>query len=319
MKNNTLIMFSFLLLLSSCGGDKSQTFQGYVEGENIYIACPYEGVLIHKLVSRGQAVKKGELLFQLDNNPEALLASQGKAGVAEAQAALLDLQKPRRTLEIDAIQDQINQVEANLVLANLRVKRYQDLYKKQAVELDRVDEVLTTQHGLQASKAQFQANLDLAKLGARDDQIKTQMAKLQEVKFALSVGQWKLSQKKLYAAADGVMFDTYYQEGEFTTAGKPIAALLPFTSIRVEFFVPANALPTIELNQKIQFTCEGCSKTNEAIINYISPEAEYVPPLVYTRANTENLVFRVKAQITHPTSFKPGQPVSVVVGTHHGK
>ena len=318
MKKNTLIMFSFLLLLSSCGEDKSQTFQGYVEGDNIYIACPYEGVLIHKFVLQGQTVKKGDLLFQLNNNPEALLISQGKAEVAEAEAALLDLQKPKRALEIDALQDQVKQAEAHLALANLRVKRYQDLYKKQAVELDRLDEMLANKNALQASKAQFQANLDLAKLGARDDQIKTQIAKLQEVKFGLNLGQWKLSQKKLYASADGVMFDTYYQEGEFVAAAKPIAALLPLTSIRVEFFVPAKALPSIQLTQSIQFTCNGCSKTNEAIITYISPEAEYVPPLVYTRANTANLVFRVKAQITHPILFKPGQPVSVVLSTDHG-
>ncbi len=52
-------------------------------------------------------------------------------------------------------------------------------------------------------------------------------------------------------------------------------------------------------------------KKNQATIRYISPKAEYIPPLVYSRENNDKLVFRVKASIEHPSQFKPGQPVCV--------
>lgn len=288
-----------------------ETYQGYVEGENLYITSPYEGKLVSKCVSRGEHVKKGQLLFKIDPNPEELLISQLRSGVNEAKFSVLDLKKPRRPLEITAIEDQIKQIDASLDLADIRVKRFTELYAKQAVDLDHLDESKSAQQQLQASKAQMIANLELAKLGARIEQIKAQEAKLEQAKLALRIGKWKSQQKVLTAPADGVIFDTYFQEGEFVVAERPIGVLLPMENVRIEFFVPASKLPRLTLNQTVYFTCDGCQQTQEASINYISPEAEYIPPLVYTRENSDKIVFRVKAKIKNPQLFKPGQPVLI--------
>ena len=317
MKNNIFLCFVCLFFLSACKGPDKQTYQGYVQAENLYISSLYEGRLITKAVSRGQRVKKGDLLFQLDNNPEFLQIQEQGAVVLEAQKNLIDIQKPRRPLEIEAIVDQIAQTEASLELATLRVKRYRELYAKNAVELDRVDEALSTQRLYQATKAQYQANLALAKLGARDDQIKAQEIKIKELLYSLSIEKWKLEQKTLSAPEDGLVVDTYYQKGELVLAGRPIAALLMPSATRIEFFVPAHDLSGLHLNQLIHFRCDGCSQEAAATISYISSEAEYVPPLVYTRDNTDYLVFRVKAQIVNPTLFKPGQPVVVTAEVTH--
>jgi HlyD family secretion protein len=185
------------------------------------------------------------------------------------------------------------------------------LYKKQAVDLDHLDETKTYQQQLLASKAQSIANYELAQLGARIDQIKSQQARLKQAKMALMIGEWKARQKIIESPADGIIFDTYFQQGEYVPDAKPIASLLPIDGVRIEFFVSARDLARLELNQTVYFTCEGCAKTNEALIEYISPEAEYTPPLVYTRENSDKIVFRIKANIKRPQSFKPGQPVTI--------
>lgn len=319
MKNKMLSkrIFQLTVFLAVCVaiflfiGKSNQTYQGYVEGENLYIAAPYEGKLAKKYASRGEYVKKGQLLFQVDPKLEKFLVKQLQASVNEAQFTLFDLEKPRRPLEISAFKDQIDQVEANLNLANIRVKRYTELYAKQAVDLDHLDQSKSEQHQLQALKAQSVANFELAKLGARIDEIKTQEARLEQAELALRVGEWKEQQKALEAPIDGIIFDTYFQLGEFIPAGRPIAALLPLDNVRIEFFVPASELPHLALNQNVYFTCDGCEQRNEAMINYISPEAEYIPPLVYTRENSDKIVFRIKAKIKNPQLFKPGQPVMI--------
>jgi HlyD family secretion protein len=313
MKTQRLMLFLCVLFLGGCGGHDHTHYQGYVEGENLYLAVPYEGSLVKKYVSRGQQVKKGDLLFQLNTNPELLLIEQLKAELAQAKSSLIDLKKPKRGPEINAIQQQIEQADASLILADIREKRYTTLYRNKATELDRVDEATSLKRSNQAIKNQYEQNLILSKMGARPDQIQAQEFKWDEVNAGLLVGEWKLAQKTVRAPGDAIVFDTYYQEGEFIAAGRPIAALLLPKNVRIEFFIPAQDLPQLQLNQSIQFTCAGCAETNEAVVSYISPEAEYVPPLVYTRDNLENLVFRVKAQIKNPASFKPGQPVTVSV------
>lgn len=159
--------------------------------------------------------------------------------------------------------------------------------------------------------AQYEANLKLAQLGSRIYQIKAQQSMVNSLSAKLNNAKWELSQKTIYAPADGVIFDTYYRKGEFIAAQQSVVSLLTPENIRIEFFVPLKYLSKIKVGQKITFDCEGCKKKNPAVIQYVSPEAEYLPPLVYSRENSSKLVFRIKASIMHPTQFKPGQPVVV--------
>ena len=162
-------------------------------------------------------------------------------------------------------------------------------------------------------KAQYQANLDLARQGSRLQQIGAQQSAVEALSRLVEQNKWQLSQKTIVAPADGVIFDTYFQEGEFVPASRPVASLLPASTLRIEFFVPARVMNRLKLGQKVLFSCNQCSRKDVAKISYISPEAEYIPPLVYNDANADKLVFRIKALIEDPSLYKPGQPVMVVI------
>jgi HlyD family secretion protein len=315
---NRIIPFIAILasLLSSCHNAHHYSYQGYVEGENLYLASPYSGNLIESFVQRGQQVKKGQLLFRLDDNPQLLDVKQDQALLVQAKKVLADLSKPRRVPEINAIIAQIAQVDAQIKLAALRVKRNQELVKKSALDQDSLDASVERFNELTYLKVQTEENLKLAKEGSRPDQIKAQKALVYSLLARVNNGKWKLSQKSIYAPADGVIFDTYFLKGEWVGSSQPIATLLEPNNIRIEFFVPVNELASVHLNQTITFDCDGCAKENKARISYISPEAEYIPPLVYSRENNDKLVFRIKAQLNHPEQFKPGQPVIAMVPIH---
>lgn len=309
----------FIIILSIIWFYPTKTYyQGYIEGTNIYIASPYDGYLKRKYVVKGQKVKKDELLFQIEPNPEELVLNQLKAAVTESVHSLKDIELPRRPLEIKALEDQVKQIEASLELAQLRLKRLTELYKKQAVDLDHLDEARSVVKQLEASKDQAISNLELSQLGARIQQIKAQKARVSQAEFALKVGEWKIAQKTLKAPADGFMFDTYYQEGEFVPATRPIGALLPLDQLHLEFFVPVSELPHFYLNQTIIFKCESCKEESKATLDYISPEAEYIPPLVYSRDNNEKIVFKIRARLSDPLIYKVGQPV-LITGFEHAK
>ena len=304
-----LFFLSLVFCLTSC--NRGEHFEGYVEGENIYLASPFYGVLQKLLVQRGQHVNKGTLLFVLDPNPQLINIAQIKGELDQAQNTLTDLKKPRRLPEIAAIESQIEQTNAQISLAQIRVSRYQKLYEKNASDKDTLDAALANLRQQQDLKLQYEANLALAKLGSRDDQIKAQQSQVDSLLEKLKEAQWELDQKTLYAPASGTIFDTYFREGEFVIAQQPVVSLLTPENIRIEFFVPLTFLAKVKIGQKITFDCEGCAKNNGAVISYISPDAEYLPPLVYSRDNNANLVFRIKANINEPLSFKPGQPVVV--------
>lgn len=301
---------------TGCGNSDKHRYQGYVEGENIYLASPYSGKLIQALVLRGERVKKGELLFKLDPYPQMLDIQEATASLKKGKQQEINLKKPRRTQEIDAIKAQIGQANEQIALAAIRVKRNQSLYAKHFVDKDTLDESQERHSELLYLKAQFEANLALAKEGSRIHEIKAQQEQVSELEAKLAQSEWELKQKTIYAPANGVIFDTYFKPGEFVDGGHPVAALLTPENFRIEFFVSADALTTLHIGQKIAFECDGCALNNHATIAYISPEAEYVPPLVYSRENKDKLVFRVKARIDHSENYKPGQPVIAIVADH---
>lgn len=311
--NIKLITISALVLISACDGSQKASYQGYVEGENLYIASPYSGVLLERLIYRGQDVKKGQVLLQLDPYPEADMVKKSEADLVQAKKLLIDLQQPRRPDEIKASEDQIGQVEAQLKLAAIRVSRNTRLVSKGALDKDSLDSSVARYQELEQQKAQYQANLDLAKKGSRDNQINAQKAAVDAAIAVLKQSQWQLAQKTLIAPADGLIFDTYYQQGEFVPAQHAIASLLSSNTMRVEFFVPVTMVNKLHVGKDVVFSCENCQEENHAMIRYISPEAEYIPPLVYGHENRDKLVFRVKAMIEHPALFKPGEPVMVTV------
>ncbi len=318
MKFIHLIILLSLLTLLSCSKPRLGHYQGYVEGENIYLASPYSGILEDAFVTRGHQVKKGELLFKLDANPEILKIKESESELLQAKKIYQDLVNPRRPAEIAAINAQILQADAKLKLAQIQVQRYRQLYARNAAAKETYDEAVERADEFAQLKAQYESDLDLAKQGSREEQINAQKAAIGALVAKLEQAKWQLSQKSLYAPADGIIFDTYYKAGEFVNNAKPIASLLTPENIRLEFFVPPQALTLIHLGQKIYFTCDACENNNQATISYISPIAEYVPPLVYSRENDDKLVFRVQAAIKNAAKYKPGQPI-VVTGASYGQ
>src|SRR5216683_8001295 len=71
-----------LLFIGGCSDPPKNRFQGYVEGEFVYVASPLAGTLETLSVQRGQQVTTGQALFALDETAE-------RAGLDQARAALV--------------------------------------------------------------------------------------------------------------------------------------------------------------------------------------------------------------------------------------
>lgn len=312
------IIVALIFIASLLGCEKpSHRFQGYVEGENIYLASPYSGKLIGMPIVRGQRVKKGDLLYRLDPKPQLYLQRQSIASVNQSFYLLADLIKPKRPPEIAAIEAQISQVNAQIALAALRVKRNSILFDKHVMDKDTLDAAVEHHNEVQDLKAQYEANLALAKLGARADQIDAQKAQLKLAQAKQEEMEWEARQKIQYAPADGIVYDTYYQMGEFIPSEHAVLSLLTPNNTYIEFFVPLDSKLLLYTGKKITYTYEGSTDSHPAVIGYISPEAEYVPPLVYSRENSNKIVFRVKANVKYTQQIFPGEPVIVTIGPDH--
>jgi HlyD family secretion protein len=106
--------------------------------------------------------------------------------------------------------------------------------------------------------------------------------------------------------------ETYYVQGEWVPAGRPVVSLLPPGNLKIRFFVPESALGSMRLGRTVLVDCDGCGRRLEATVNWIATKAEYTPPLIYSRDQRHKLVFMVEARLAPgPAALHPGQPVDV--------
>lgn len=315
-----IILLIILLAFNLQGCKKSiYTYQGYINYDNIYLSSPFAGKLKSLLIERGRFVKKGDLLFVLDLEPETFSLDEMKDQLLQNQSTLADLEKPKREPRIDALKAQIAQIEAQIALAELRVRRNQTLYNRKVLAKDKLDEAKEYLHVLEAKKDQAAANLDLARLGARVDVINAQKSKINTYKNKLKALAWNVSQKSVYAADNGYIHDTYYVEGEYVESSRPVVSLISRKNIYIEFFVPYSEMKNIALGKRVQyFYMDNDKDKYNAEISYVSSEAEYLPPLVYSKNNMDKIVFKVKAKALEMNELLPGLPITINIDANHG-
>jgi HlyD family secretion protein len=74
--------------VAGCSSDSSNVFQGYIEGEYVYVAAPLSGALTNLPVARGDQVTTGQLLFELERGSEAAALDVTKKNLSQAKANL---------------------------------------------------------------------------------------------------------------------------------------------------------------------------------------------------------------------------------------
>src|SRR5439155_8637743 len=114
----------------------------------------------------------------------------------------------------------------------------------------------------------------------------------------------------------GVIFDTLYYAGEWVAADRPVVVVLPPENVKVRAFVPQTRVGAIHVGQAVRATADGAPAPYVGRVSFISPQAEYTPPVIYSRESRSKLVFMVEARFDPATAanMHPGQPVDVEFG-----
>jgi len=307
------VIFAAAALLAGCNQNSTGSFQGYIEGEYVYVAAPLAGALTHLAVTRGDAVKPRQLLFDLERQSETAALAQAEKNLAQAQSQLDDLTKGKRPTEIASLTAQLARAQADLKLSAAQLARREQLGGSAVVSKEELDQARAQKDASQAQVSQLTADLATAKLGGRDDAIRAAQAAVEAQKAALDKAQWAFDQKQQFAPVAAQVHDTLYRQGEFVAAGNPVVALLPPENLKVRFFVPQEKLPAVKVGGSVSVKPDGTAHPFTATVNYIATQAEYTPPVIYSRETRANLVFMIEAKFSpvDAAELRPGQPVDV--------
>jgi len=311
------LILAALSILAGCNNQGPNRVQGYVEGEFVYVASPLPGQLEALYVQRGAQAKAGDPLFALDSTAEIAARNEAERRLAQGRATLEDAKKGRRPSEIEALEAQLKQARAALEYSELEFQRQEKLVRSDSVAMQAFDRARSARDQDRQRVAQLEADLETARLGSRSDQIEAAEANVRALEAALARAEWELSQKRQNAPQAALVFDTLYRQGEWVAAGRPVVALLPPQNIKVRAFVPENRVALIHPGDTVHVTVDGLPEPLIGKVSYISPRAEFTPPVIYSQESRSKLVFMIEAVFDPKTavSLHPGQPVDVQFGS----
>jgi HlyD family secretion protein len=306
----SIIALAFCL---GCDRKERDVVQGYVEGEFVYVASPLPGALQELFVERGAHVTAGQPLFALESGAEIAAHDEAAKRLEEGRARLEDARKGLRPPEIDALEAQLRQSRAALVLSEKEFERQKDLFRTGASSAQDLDRARSAAEQDKQRVSQQEADLKTAQLGSRTDQIAAAEANVRALQSALAKAEWDLSQKRQNATQPALVFDTLYRPGEWVAAGRPVVVMLPPENIEVRAFVPQTRIAAIHPGDRVNIHVDGISEAFTGKVSFISPRAEYTPPVIYSQESRGKLVFLVEAVLAPATAAKlhPGQPVDV--------
>jgi HlyD family secretion protein len=302
------------LVLAACNDSAPAGYPGYVEGEYVLVASPLSGALATLSVQRGEQVAQGALLFALESDQEQAAVAQAQARVRQAQASLADLEKGRRPPEVAAARAQLAQAQASAAQSAADLARTQKLVADKFLPPQQLDQAKAARDRDRARVAELAEQVRIANLPARTDQIAAAQADVKAAANALAQAQWRVDQKSQTAPAGGRVVDTLYRPGEWVAAGAPVVSLLPPSNVKVRFYVPETLVGALRIGEGAIVRCDGCGGDIAVTIRFIAPQAEFTPPVIYSRQNRANLVFLVEAWPQQPNAaLHPGLPVEVVL------
>jgi HlyD family secretion protein len=304
-----------LLIVSGCRRAPDDHFQGYLEGEFIYVGAPLAGRLDRLAVTKGAYIESGAVLFTLEHAAELAAQQQAAHQLETAQARLADLRKGSRPSELAALEARLAQARAAAELSQIELARQSELLKGNVSTRSEHDRARFSHERNLAAVSELDAQLTTAKLGSRADVIAAAESEVAAASSVKARADWSLAQKTQSAPRGALVFDTLYREGEFIAAGQPVVSLLPPENLKVRFFVSEENFATLRAGQSVRVASSGRDRPLDAKIAYLSPKPEYTPPVLYNRENRAKLVFLVEATFDAAVAreLHPGQPVEVSI------
>lgn len=300
-------------VLGACSKSPPPGYPGYVEGEFVYVSSPIAGRLDQLDVKRGDEIAAGSPLFALESVDEAAALREKQEQLKAAQAQLADLNLGKRPPEQAVTRAQLQQAQVDQQKLATQLARDEAQFAIGGIARQQLDDSRSAQASAAAKVRELQSELTVATLPSRGDQIKAQAAQVAAAQAAVDQARWKLDQKTVVATHAGRVFDTPYRLGEWVAAGNPVVRMLPPQHVKVRFFVPETIVGTLRTGRSVSIYCDGCAADVPGALSYVSNEAEFTPPVIYSNETRGKLVFMVEARPSPDSKVKlnPGQPVSV--------
>jgi membrane fusion protein (multidrug efflux system) len=236
------------------GGRYESTDDAYIRAAQVSVSANVAGRVHEIKVTDNQHVKRGDLLYRLDDRPF-------KIAVAEAQARL-----DSARLEVESMKATYRQrladraaAETNLEYQSREYERQKGLLEPGISSQAQVEKVQVARDAArqQLAAAREQITAVLANLGGNPDIPVDEHPSVQRAQAELERAELNLSYTEVYAPADGIVTKVeQVQVGDYLNAAVPAFALVSDTNVWIEANFKENQLTHLQPGQEAEISID---------------------------------------------------------------
>ncbi len=246
------------------------TDDAYVDGSIHSIASKVTGTVTNIYIKDNQAVKKGDLLLEIDQADYRVKVNEASSGVGAENAKLVEIgtrievsknQLSELTAGLEAAKANLELQVANLKQAERDSLRAENLYKSETISLDRYEKTRTAQTVAQAQvKAAREQVVKAEKALETQKSVVRQVESLKaaqgsavrekEAKF--DAAQLNYGYTKIYAPSDGYISKKSVELGNQIKVGQPLMAVVSLDDIHIAANYKETQLEKIRPGQKVK-------------------------------------------------------------------
>ena len=331
-KQSHLIILALLVVVVLVGliygGFKYYDYRNYIstddariEGNITAVGAKVPGKVMKLLFTDGDAVKAGQLLVELD--PVDLINQQKQASAAysAASAKAIVTAEGARVQEIQQAQAAVEAAQAYVEKGTVDFERAEKMIKEGVIPQSQYDAAkanyLTYISGLNYSKAK----LDLAKSGARQQEIDAAADLAKQAKGALDSANSYVSYVNIMAPTAGVVGLKAVNVGEVVAAGQPLLYIADLSNVWIKANIEENDLYRLKVGQQVKFEVDSYpGRVFTGKLESILPATQSSFSLIPTEnaaGSFTKVTQRVPVKISVPADsglvFRPGMSVTVKI------
>ena len=203
-----------------------RTDDAFVRADTIGVAPQVSGRIVNLLVHDNQAVKQGDVLFEIDPVPyrHALERARAALDSLEKQIGLSRRDVRAQQFAASAARANIDRAEAQAKQATDTLGRIEPLLAKEYVTAEQVDQARTAKRTAEA--AVQVAQRDAERAAAAVSGVDALVAKLGELRAAVATAEYDLEQTVMRAPFDGRVIDLDIAQGEYAATGRRLFTLI---------------------------------------------------------------------------------------------
>jgi len=282
---------AFLALGACKSGEKQSDAYGNFEAVETIVSSEMPGKLLIMDAKQGDQLELGKLIALIDTTELYLKKLQ-----TQAQREASETKKQNVSAQINVFKEQ----KKNLLITQQRIDK---MFADKAATLQQVDDINGSINVLDkqisATNTQFQL------IGSEMEVTKRQVDLISE----------QLTKCRINSPIKGTVLETYLENGELATPGKPVLKMADMSNLELKVYVSGTQLSKVKLGNAAKVLIDSGSKEMQSLsgkITWISSESEFTPKIIQTKEERVKLMYGVKVLVPNDGSLKIGMPGEVV-------